>query len=52
MGETTGFMKWGRETPTRRPVDVRLHDWSEVYEPFSRNSTVSSFPRARGSEMC
>ena len=20
MGETTGFLKWGRETPTRRPV--------------------------------
>jgi glutamate synthase (NADPH/NADH) small chain len=34
MGETTGFLKWGRETPTRRPVPVRLHDWREVYEPF------------------
>src|SRR3954466_1849202 len=34
MGETTGFMKWGRETPTRRPVPVRLRDWREVYEPF------------------
>jgi glutamate synthase (NADPH/NADH) small chain len=27
-------MKWGRETPTRRPVPVRLRDWREVYEPF------------------
>ncbi len=34
MGETTGFLKWGRETPTRRPVPVRLRDWKEVYEPF------------------
>src|SRR3954470_18210856 len=34
MGDTTGFMKWGRETPTRRPVPVRLRDWREVYEPF------------------
>ena len=34
MGETTGFLKWRRETPTRRPVPVRLQDWSEVYEPF------------------
>jgi glutamate synthase (NADPH/NADH) small chain len=34
MGETTGFLKWGRETPTRRPVPVRLRDWHEVYEPF------------------
>ena len=34
MGETTGFLKWDRETPTRRPVPVRLRDWHEVYEPF------------------
>jgi glutamate synthase (NADPH/NADH) small chain len=36
MGETTGFLKWGRVTPTRRPVPVRLLDWREVYEPFPR----------------
>jgi glutamate synthase (NADPH/NADH) small chain len=35
MGETTGFLKWGRITPTRRPVAVRLNDWHEVYEPFA-----------------
>jgi glutamate synthase (NADPH/NADH) small chain len=34
MGEATGFLKWERETPTRRPVPVRLRDWHEVYEPF------------------
>jgi glutamate synthase (NADPH/NADH) small chain len=34
MGEATGFLKYGRETPTRRPVPVRLRDWKEVYEPF------------------
>jgi glutamate synthase (NADPH) small chain len=34
MGDTTGFMKHGRELPTRRPVAVRLRDWKEVYEPF------------------
>jgi glutamate synthase (NADPH) small chain len=34
VGETTGFLKWGRQTPTRRPVPVRLRDWKEVYEPF------------------
>jgi len=34
MGETTGFLRWPRETPTRRPVPVRLRDWREVYEPF------------------
>ena len=32
MGEPTGFLKWDRETPERRPVPVRLRDWKEVYE--------------------
>ena len=34
MGETTGFLKWSRETAHHRPVPVRLRDWREVYEPF------------------
>ena len=34
MGDPKGFLTTGRETPTRRPVDVRLMDWREVYEPF------------------
>src|SRR3954467_8595908 len=38
MGETTGFLKWGRETPTRRPVPVRLRDWKEVYEAFPQDT--------------
>jgi glutamate synthase (NADPH) small chain len=35
VGETTGFIQWARETPTRRPVPVRVRDWREVYEPFA-----------------
>ena len=34
MGEATGFMKYDKELPRRRPVPVRLRDWREVYEPF------------------
>jgi glutamate synthase (NADPH) small chain len=34
MGETSGFMKYGRELPTRRPIPVRVLDWNEVYEDF------------------
>jgi glutamate synthase (NADPH) small chain len=34
VGEPTGFLKWERETPARRPVPVRLRDWKEVYEDF------------------
>ena len=35
MGDTTGFLKHGRELPSRRPVRVRIRDWKEVYEPFA-----------------
>jgi glutamate synthase (NADPH/NADH) small chain len=38
MGETTGFLKWDRVTPKRRPIEIRLHDWREVYEPFPRET--------------
>jgi len=34
MADPKGFLTTGRETPTRRPVDVRLRDWREVYEEF------------------
>ena len=34
MADPTGFLSHGRATPTRRPVDVRIRDWREVYEPF------------------
>ena len=34
MGETTGFLKWERQTPKRRPIHVRILDWKEVYEEF------------------
>jgi glutamate synthase (NADPH/NADH) small chain len=32
MGKTTGFMDYGRELPTRRPVTVRINDWFEIYQ--------------------
>ena len=37
MGDASGFLKHGRETPSRRSVPVRLRDWKEVYEPFDRD---------------
>lgn len=35
MADPKGFMTTPRETPKRRPVDVRIRDWQEVYEPQS-----------------
>jgi glutamate synthase (NADPH/NADH) small chain len=34
MGKVTGFLEIKRETPRRRPVAERIHDWQEVYLPF------------------
>ena len=34
MADPTGFLKFDRELPKRRPVDVRIQDWREVYETF------------------
>ncbi len=36
MGDPKGFLTTRRETPRRRPVDLRLMDWREVYEDFER----------------
>src|SRR3982074_2202864 len=42
MGETTGFLKGKRETPTRRPVSTRVHDWGGVY-----TTSPTESPRAQ-----
>jgi glutamate synthase (NADPH/NADH) small chain len=38
MADQTGFLKHGRALPQRRPVDVRIRDWKEVYEDFPKDS--------------
>jgi glutamate synthase (NADPH/NADH) small chain len=34
MADPKGFLTTPRVTPARRPVDVRISDWSEVYTEF------------------
>ena len=34
MADPKGFLTSDRELPTRRPVDIRLQDWREVYQEF------------------
>ncbi|HTR48342.1 MAG TPA: glutamate synthase subunit beta [Verrucomicrobiae bacterium] len=34
MGKVTGFQEYTRETPSRRAVKERIHDYFEVYQPF------------------
>ncbi|MBI4401231.1 MAG: glutamate synthase subunit beta [Nitrospirae bacterium] len=34
MADPKGFMKYAREGPKRRPVELRVLDWKEFYEPI------------------
>src|SRR5271165_4930640 len=34
MGDPRAFISTPRRGPTRRPIELRVHDWREVYEPF------------------
>jgi glutamate synthase (NADPH) small chain len=36
MADPRGFMSTPRQTPARRPVDIRIQDWREVYTEFAR----------------
>src|ERR1700761_5095773 len=36
MADPKGFLRTARQTPARRPVDVRIRDWREVYTDFGR----------------
>ena len=45
MGDPTGFMKHDRALPTRRPVDVRIRDWKEVYEQFPKKALIEQAGR-------
>ena len=35
MGKPTGFKEISRETPRRKPVELRILDWNEIYEPMN-----------------
>ncbi len=38
MADPKGFMKYPREGPKRRPVEVRVQDWLEFYEPIAEDT--------------
>ena len=43
MADPTGFLKFGREEPKKKPKDERLESWGEVYAevpPGERNAAV------------
>jgi glutamate synthase (NADPH/NADH) small chain len=38
MADPKGFMKYPREGPRRRPVELRVLDWKEFYEPMPEDA--------------
>jgi glutamate synthase (NADPH/NADH) small chain len=45
VADTTGFLKFDRELPQRRPVEVRIRDWKDVYVA-RQNGEDPLFPTA------
>jgi glutamate synthase (NADPH/NADH) small chain len=45
MAKPTGFLEFNRETPSTRPVAVRLRDWREVYNPQADDEIATQAAR-------
>ncbi len=45
MADPRGFMKFARQSPKRRPVELRVLDWKEVYLPFGQDQLTSQAAR-------
>jgi glutamate synthase (NADPH/NADH) small chain len=48
MADPRGFLEQPRQAPARRPVELRLRDWREVYLPVSREETAAQAQRCMG----
>jgi glutamate synthase (NADPH/NADH) small chain len=45
MGDVKGFLTTPRQGPQRRPVELRLRDWREVYEEMDRGTVEAQAGR-------
>ncbi len=45
MGDPTGFKKYGRQVPAKRPVSERIEDYKEVYHPFPKELLITQASR-------
>ena len=45
MGKPTGFKEYDRELPGKRPVDQRVMDFKEIYEPFPEEKLLAQTAR-------
>ena len=45
MGNPTGFLEIQRHKQPTRPVDLRVHDWREVYLPYEQTALKNQTAR-------
>lgn len=45
MGKTTGFKEYKREVSIKRPVNVRIKDYKEVYERLNEDGIKTQAAR-------
>ncbi len=45
MADPRGFLKYTREGPPRRPVELRVKDYKELYDPFEEEKLVKQGAR-------
>lgn len=45
MGKPTGFKEYARQLPEKRPVDIRIDDYEEIYRPFSKDQAKKQAAR-------
>jgi len=45
VGKATGFKEFTREVPVRRPVEERINDYFEVYQPFPEDKVRTQAAR-------
>ena len=45
MGNPKGFLNHTRELPKYRPVDERVQDYNDLYQPFEESKTVTQASR-------
>src|SRR5580658_1643873 len=48
MGKPTGFKEFPRQTPSRKPVNLRILDWQEIYIPFGDEKAHEAKLREQG----
>lgn len=48
MGKPTGFKEFPRQTPSRKPVNLRILDWQEIYIPFGDGGAHDAKVREQG----